>query len=126
MAEHELKILPIYFEAVALGIKTFEVRKDDRGFDEGDILILQEWTPNGYTEREIEVAVTYILRDTEYCKEGFCIIGIKLVAMWQQDGTTHKRCSNCKQFLVPNLKARMFNFCPICGADMRGGDRNDT
>ena len=113
---HKLKILHKYFEAVRLGNKTFEVRKDDRGFNEGDILILQEWTPNGYTEREIEVAVTYILRDTEYCKEGFCIIGIKLVAMWQQDGKTHKRCTNCKKFLIPNHKSRMYEYCPNCGA----------
>lgn len=39
---------------------------------------------------------------------------------WQQDGKTHKRCTNCKQFLVPNLKSTLFKYCPNCGADMRG------
>lgn len=116
---HKLKLLPTYFEAVRLGNKTFEVRKDDRGFNEGDTLILQEWTPNGYTEREIEVAVTYILRDTEYCKEGYCVMGIKLVATWQQDGKAHKRCTNCYQFLIPKMKAKMYKHCPICGARMK-------
>lgn len=42
--------------------------------------------------------------------------------VWQQDGTTHKRCSNCKAFLVPNLKASMFNYCPNCGARMDLGE----
>lgn len=39
---------------------------------------------------------------------------------WQQDGATHKRCSNCKKFLVPNLKSSMFAYCPNCGARMDG------
>ena len=31
MKTHNLKILPEFFEAVANGMKTFELRKDDRG-----------------------------------------------------------------------------------------------
>ena len=38
MTQHELKILPEYFVAVRDGIKKFEVRKDDRPFEVGDIL----------------------------------------------------------------------------------------
>jgi hypothetical protein len=37
---HELKTLPQYWDAVARGDKTFEVRKDDRGFQKGDIVRL--------------------------------------------------------------------------------------
>ena len=37
----ELKILPEYFEAVKSGKKTFELRKNDRDFCVGDILILR-------------------------------------------------------------------------------------
>ena len=36
MKTHDLKILPEYFEAVTSGMKTFELRKDDRGFATGD------------------------------------------------------------------------------------------
>ena len=43
MTIHELKIWPQYFDAIASGIKTFEVRKDDRGFAVGDTLVLKEW-----------------------------------------------------------------------------------
>lgn len=38
--EHELKTLPQYWDAVQRGDKTFEVRRDDRGFQRGDILKL--------------------------------------------------------------------------------------
>lgn len=76
---HYLKISPEYFTAVACGAKTFEVRKDDRPFDVGDVLRLQEYEEEIYTGRVIDVIVTYILRDTCYCKEGFCIIGIRII-----------------------------------------------
>lgn len=41
MQEHILKTLPAYFDAVRRGEKPFEVRRDDRGFQKGDILVLQ-------------------------------------------------------------------------------------
>lgn len=81
--EHKLKILSKYYEAILQGKKTFEVRKDDRPFSEGDTLLLQECvTPNGcgYTGREMTVDVTYILRDSEYVKDGYCIMGIKIIS----------------------------------------------
>lgn len=61
---HVLKIWPEFFDAIADGRKTFEVRFDDRGYREGDLLRLREWEPAGevYTGREITVRVTYILR----------------------------------------------------------------
>lgn len=40
--EHTLKCLEPYFEAIVRGDKTFEVRRDDRGFQCGDVLILQK------------------------------------------------------------------------------------
>jgi hypothetical protein len=48
---HELKIWPQYFSRVADGSKTFEVRKNDRGFQPGDIVWLKEWDP---AEEEVE------------------------------------------------------------------------
>ena len=40
---HELKTLPIYFEEVIEGRKSFEVRKNDRNFKVGDMLALNEY-----------------------------------------------------------------------------------
>lgn len=42
---HELKTWPRFFEAIKTGRKTFEVRKDDRGFMPGHTLKLREWVP---------------------------------------------------------------------------------
>nr|WP_309138282.1 ASCH/PUA domain-containing protein [Parageobacillus sp. VR-IP] len=60
--KHLLKIWPEYFEAVRSGKKTFEIRKNDRGFQVNDLLLLQEYNPKTqeYTGRELLVEVTYI------------------------------------------------------------------
>jgi len=44
--KHELKILPQYYCRVADGSKTFEVRKNDRGFQPGDLVLLREFDPD--------------------------------------------------------------------------------
>jgi hypothetical protein len=63
--EHELKCWPPFFDVLALGIKTFEYRKDDRGYRAGDTLRLREFNPfeepPAYTGREIERRITYVL-----------------------------------------------------------------
>ena len=43
LADHHLKTLPLYFDAIARGTKRFEVRWNDRGFKEGDVVSLDEW-----------------------------------------------------------------------------------
>jgi hypothetical protein len=47
--QHELKIWPQYFEPVAQGLKTFEVRKNDRAYQAGDTVVLREWNPEEIT-----------------------------------------------------------------------------
>src|SRR3954470_11426726 len=41
--EHELKCWPEFYKALVSGEKTFELRKNDRGFRVGDVLWLREW-----------------------------------------------------------------------------------
>lgn len=59
---HALKTWPYYFVPVLHGIKTFEIRKNDRDFKEGDQLLLREWDPRSedYTGRECVRWITYI------------------------------------------------------------------
>lgn len=40
---HDLKTYPFYFNAVLVGMKKFEVRKNDRDFKIGDFLYLKEF-----------------------------------------------------------------------------------
>jgi len=73
--KHELKTRGEYFQAIKRGEKTFEVRNNDRDFKVGDTLLLKEWNPKGYnsvapselvgeyTGEELEVKVTYILKE---------------------------------------------------------------
>ena len=75
------KILPRYFRDVQLGIKTFELRKDEDNIQPGDILDLLEYDGSSYTGRNARCMVTYVLRDCpEYgLMKGYCIIGINPV-----------------------------------------------
>lgn len=74
---HDLKILADYFDDVASGTKTFEIRKNDRGFKRGDILVLREINGGSsvsYTGRMIAVHVTYITNYEQ--KDGYVVMGI--------------------------------------------------
>jgi len=45
---HELKVDDAYFQALKSGEKNFEIRRDDRGFQRGDMLVLHRY---GKTKR---------------------------------------------------------------------------
>lgn len=78
MKIHELKITPEYFKDVKSGHKRFELRKDDREYQVGDLLILKEFDKDHYTGHKTRhKTIQYILRDVpEYgLNEGYCILG---------------------------------------------------
>lgn len=61
---HELKIESVYFEAVKDGVKTFEIRFNDRGYQAGDLVVLIELsdTPaKRETGRRIVKKIGYVL-----------------------------------------------------------------
>jgi hypothetical protein len=66
---HELKCWPEFFEGHIDKTKTFELRKDDRGFQVGDFLWLREWNPKEnppvYTNREALRKITGILHGSK-------------------------------------------------------------
>lgn len=78
---HQLKTHPQYFQAVKKGLKTFECRYNDRNFQENDTLILKEFNPEAqeYTGDELKAVITYILGDFAGLKEGFVVLGIKVI-----------------------------------------------
>jgi hypothetical protein len=73
------KILPEYFKAVLDYQKTFELRKDEDGFEVGDTIRLAEWDGQSFTGNVVIREITYILRDCpEYgLMPGYCILGIQ-------------------------------------------------
>ena len=61
---HHLKTWPGPFGDVKERLKTFEVRRNDRRFAKGDLLVLHEWSPlvREYTnEKPLIRLVTYVL-----------------------------------------------------------------
>lgn len=85
---HRLKTLPDYWNAVLEGDKTFEVRRDDRGFQKGDILELVRLKKNhtGWVEDRtgdnhpfvLERRIAYILTGGQLGIEpGYVVIGLK-------------------------------------------------
>lgn len=83
--KHHLKTDPAVFDAVASGVKTFEIRFNDRGFSVGDTLILHrtkytgEEMKNGkplvYEGRSVGRTVAYILRGPIYgLQDGWVIM----------------------------------------------------
>ncbi|WP_218683886.1 ASCH/PUA domain-containing protein [Carnobacterium maltaromaticum] len=77
MKVHELKIEPKYFEAVKDGRKKFEIRKNDRNYKVGDVLILLEYDKyyEAFTGEKITVEITYL---TDYAQQnGYVVLGIE-------------------------------------------------
>jgi len=89
MKIHELKILDKYAAEVALGRKRFELRKDDRGYEVGDLIHFNVIADKPDPTLDACVftlmnsgnlyRITYILRDVpQYgLAEGYCIFGIE-------------------------------------------------
>ncbi|HWB62144.1 MAG TPA: DUF3850 domain-containing protein [Chitinophagales bacterium] len=77
---HELKCHPQPFNAKWENRKNWELRKNDRDYQEGDILIEKEYSPlcnNGegdYSGMEIHEKVIYILRHGFGLPEGYVIM----------------------------------------------------
>ena len=68
MKTHKLKTWPKYFEQIALGQKTFECRKNDRDFQPGDIVILEEYVPEtkAYTGVCMTFQIGYVLTHEDW------------------------------------------------------------
>lgn len=89
--EHQLKTWPAYFERVMIGDKTFEVRRNDRDFQRGDVVRLMEfdpaakpamygaehWMGQGYTGREVTRTISYVLHGGQFGIEpGYAVLGL--------------------------------------------------
>lgn len=91
---HAVKCNCDFFKALKDGTKTFEVRKNDRFYEVGDYLAVNEFIPDknldpyesypklrhtsngGYTGDCLLFRITYILDDSEFCKDGMVVLGL--------------------------------------------------
>lgn len=100
---HELKILPEFFYPVSIGLKTFELRKNDRNFQVGDIIKLKEWNGNNYTGCQLDRKIIYILKEVAGLEAEYCILGIEEGKMIVDDP---------ELTFVEEIESRMCKGCP--------------
>ena len=80
---HRIKILESFADAVYGGDKTFEVRKNDRGYQKGDIvefvvLYADGCEYSGHPLSNKRYEITYVLSGWGI-EDGYCVFGIKPV-----------------------------------------------
>jgi len=118
MAEHKLKIKNEYWEKVQNGTKTFEIRKNDRDYQVGDIChfvpisnnsnMILPHNPNSYR-------ITYIFFGGEYgLDKEFCVFGIEPIKTTPIPKTFHGLetwiCGYCGNELYSGQP-----YCDECG-----------
>jgi len=132
---HYLKIRPQFFSDVKNGLKTFEIRKDDRGFAVGDQLALEEFDNDHYTGFHINAIVRYILRGAPGLEDGYCLMSIEvptpessgLMDPWTEERVKARRrrdlkrradVDSCEQFIPSAGQCRVCTDL-ICSRDGR-------
>lgn len=122
MAIHDLKTWPEHFRDVRAGIKTAELRLNDRNYQPGDVLVLREYDPQtGEYTGEIETrAVTHVLADERWLQPGMVMLSMG----------ESKICTCCwgtgtDQYPVNDEAPFQYTSCGQCGGTgiwKRGGD----
>ncbi len=85
MTQHKLKCWTPYYNAIVAGDKKFDVRRDDRGFQKGDTVLLEQFDPGkmryvmsggGTRPYSIEKKIKYILTGGQFGIEpGYVVLG---------------------------------------------------
>lgn len=142
MKVHELKTWPGPFAAVLSGAKRAEMRKDDRGFEVGDRLVLLEYepptvpkigqpgTPPRYTGRRIDATITHVLRDSQFgIHEGFAMLSIQIVETERCTGISASWCPRCGDCKCPERGEFAGDMdspdCPLHALNSTHGDDAD-
>jgi hypothetical protein len=141
MTTHELKTWPVYFERLLSGEKTFEIRKDDRGFQAGDELVLQEFDPElcqhmvttcgpecpGYSGRGLVFRVGFVYRHAP----GWVDCGIYVVLSllphddsdklpdWEQELIEHEAEHERAAETLAGLRAAVRHWRDVRGISLR-------
>ncbi len=84
---HNVKSWSHFYQAIVAGLKTHDLRKNDRGYEVGDTLMLHEYdnVNGGFTGQRRAVTITYITDNRMPCAfssavlpHDYSILSIKL------------------------------------------------
>jgi len=75
---HDLKIWPEFFDDVDTGRKSFELRRNDRNYQVGEILKLREWAPQNkeYSGRVTYKQINHIMRFADLGSDILTTLGL--------------------------------------------------
>nr|DAF88253.1 MAG TPA: activating signal cointegrator [Siphoviridae sp. cttuu15] len=73
---HKLKLAKMFFDDVRSGRKSFDLLKNDRNYQLGDIIEYREMDKGEETGRVIEKEVIYILEGFKGLQENYCILAL--------------------------------------------------
>jgi len=101
MSMHSIKIHSVHFYEVLAGRKTSEIRENDRNYQVGDVLNLQEIDDHGdHTGQEVNAEISHILQGGQYgLDEDWCVLSLS--------NTTHLKVA----LLVEYLRDRLEETC---------------
>jgi len=118
---HQLKTWPTHFQDLIERKKTFEIRKNDRDFQVGNLLELLEWQPifkgsmespfeivgGSFTGRNLTVEVTHILSAPEFgVDENVVILSIKFQDTLKfKEPTTNEKPFNIYEIRIGENKS---------------------
>lgn len=88
---HVLKCWPAPWEAMRVGRKTFEYRLNDRDYQVGDVLVLQEYNPelDSLTREVLLMRVVYVLAGGQFgIPEKYCVMSVEPLVPFE---STEKR-----------------------------------
>lgn len=84
---HEVKCTQPWFGYACSGVKPFEVRKNDRDYHKGDIIVLKEYDPSdvfsrvddGFTGHEKAFEITIVIDNDDFTgvQPGYCVMGLR-------------------------------------------------
>lgn len=122
---HKLKTWPKEFRAINQGLKTFEIRQNDRNFAAADVLILQEYDPvsEQYTGNEVSRVISYIVRGPDWgLPKNMVVMGLNTLGTIAGLGMenriiynlpAHIECPHCTAVLSRPVY-KMQTRCPKC------------
>lgn len=88
MKIHDVKSWSHFFDAIKGGWKKHDLRDMERGYEVGDIIILNRYDniKGEYTGERLEVRITYITSEQVPCayssavlKRGYCILSLEII-----------------------------------------------